>query len=150
MFVKRFLNTKFWLRAKWRSKSQKTAFTHTLRRESQNDGAERTRDPRDRLSCGLQTLHCRAFQAAAEQLVSQCFFPKQITTRKANKKAQIILLVHNASQILRNNCNTQTCLILPQWTCVESYIWKHHRLYESYIPLTFQSSGVTLLTKTCS
>lgn len=67
-----------------KQKPKDFAFTHTLLRESQNDGAERTRDPRDRLSYGLQTLHCRAFQAAAEQLVSQCFFPKQITTRKAN------------------------------------------------------------------
>lgn len=64
-----------------KQKPEDFAFTHTLLRESQNDGAERMRDPRDRLSCGLQTLHCRAFQAAA---VSQCFFPKQITTRKAN------------------------------------------------------------------
>lgn len=66
-----------------KQKPEDFAFTHTLLRESQNDGAERMRDPRDRLSCGLQTLHCRAFQAAAGATSLSVFLPQ--TNHKKGK-----------------------------------------------------------------
>ena len=57
--------------------------THKLLRESQNVGAEGRRDPRDHLPCGLQAVHCRAFQAAAEQ------FPVFLPKTNHNKKGKL-------------------------------------------------------------
>ena len=73
------------------------------------------------------------------------------TTKKPNKKAQIILFIYNSSHILRNNCNIQNCLILPQWNCVEALIWKHHRLYENYMSFLHSKVKVwPVLTNKCS